>query len=233
MIHDHSTHDGVSSTKQTNMATYGEETGVSSWTILQQKRFLSTEGVSLRIQDSQWKNHTHATATQDAISPNILGMFLSSRDKKSMAVVAKHIWWENLQNCLLLEPPRRLRIPRRRTAVAVEDMCDSNKKETFCAVAVYLYFVKDTFVQNDSKTKYRKDSTNIPPQENIRHFWRMPLRFAVWMPAVGLKEMMRTRRRRRRLVCSSFYCFKLIQFPTIHELKWVSLSLMSCFCKLH
>lgn len=30
----------------------GEETGVSSWTIPQQKSFLSTEGVSLRIQDS-------------------------------------------------------------------------------------------------------------------------------------------------------------------------------------
>ena len=81
-------------------------------------------------------NHTHATAIQDAISPTIWACFSLQGIEQA---------WQNtygriFRTVCCWEPPRRLRIPRRRTAVAVEDMSDSVKKETFCAVAVSFYF---------------------------------------------------------------------------------------------
>lgn len=39
------------------------------------------------------------------------------------------------------------------------------RRKPFVQLQFTSTFVKDTLVQNDNKTKYRKDSTNIPPQE--------------------------------------------------------------------
>ena len=84
--------------------------------------------------------------------------------------MAKHIW-ENLQNCFLLgaaeatqDSPEEDRKLQWKTCVI------QSRRKPFVQLQFPSTLVKDTFVQNDNKTKYRKDSANIPPQENTRHF---------------------------------------------------------------
>lgn len=179
MIHDHSTHDGVPPTKQskqqTNMATYREETGFQVELFYSRKVSSPRKAYLYRFRtDHGWRNHTHAI--QDAISPTIWICFFHQGQETHGKT---HMMEESSE--LFAVGSRRGDSGFRGEGPQLQwkTCVIQTRRKPFVQLQFTSTFVKDTFVQNDNKTKYRKDSTNIPPQGNTRHFRRMPLRFAV------------------------------------------------------
>ena len=106
MIHDHSTHDGVPPNQTiqttTNMATYREETGVSSWSILYSRNVSFPRKACLYGFRTANGNHTHATAIQDAISPTIWVCFSLQGIEQAWQNTYDGRIGRTFQNCLLL-----------------------------------------------------------------------------------------------------------------------------------
>lgn len=149
------------------MATYREETGVE---VFYSRNVSFPRKACLYGFRTANGNHTHATAIQDAISQTIWVCFFHQRIRKAW----QNTYWENLQNISELFAVGSRRgdsgFPGEGPQLQWKTCLIQTRRKPFVQLQFPSTLVKDTFVQNDNKTKYRKDSTNIPPQENTRHF---------------------------------------------------------------